>query len=261
MKKINDRKCLVCRFVSSNVFTKKILNKYKVSYHQCGECGFIQTEKPYWLKEAYSNPIIDSDTGILSRNVILSKITALVALLFTKRNSQVLDYAGGNGLLTRLLRDIGVDSFWSDKYSENIYAKNFIFSKNKQYDIVTAFEFLEHLENPVKDVKKIFEQHRPKLFLFSTTLHDGNPPKDWWYLAPQGGQHISLFTKKSLKRLAQRTGLKLSTNSRNLHILSSHKIPDLFLIGISIFYPILAWILPIFYKSKTFSDHEFISKK
>ena len=154
MKKINRKKCLICGSVSNYVFTKKILNKYEVNYYQCRKCDFIQTEKPYWLKEAYSNPIIDSDTGILSRNIVLSKITALTTLLFAKKDSLVLDYAGGYGLLTRLLRDIGVDSFWSDKYSENIFAKDFIIKKKNHYDVVTAFEFLEHLENPVKEIKK-----------------------------------------------------------------------------------------------------------
>lgn len=193
IKIMNKEKCLICGRTANYIFTKKILNKYKVKYYKCNKCNFIQTEKPYWLKEAYSNPIIDSDTGILSRNIMLSKITALIFLFFAEKESKVLDYAGGYGILTRLLRDIGINCFWLDKYSENVFAKNFEFSKKEQYDVITAFEFLEHAENPIKKVKRIFKIYKPKLFIFSTTIHNGNPSKNWWYFAPQGGQHVSFF--------------------------------------------------------------------
>lgn len=47
------------------VFSDKILHKYTVQYYQCPQCEYLCTEEPYWLKEAYANPINDTDTGIL----------------------------------------------------------------------------------------------------------------------------------------------------------------------------------------------------
>jgi len=51
---------------------------------------YIETEKPrYWLKEAYSSAIIDADTGIIGRNSTLSKISAMIFLIFCDKRSKV----------------------------------------------------------------------------------------------------------------------------------------------------------------------------
>jgi len=50
-----------------------ILNKYTIDYFHCPNCGFLQTQEPFWLDEAYKDPINISDTGYLSRNIYLSK--------------------------------------------------------------------------------------------------------------------------------------------------------------------------------------------
>jgi 2-polyprenyl-3-methyl-5-hydroxy-6-metoxy-1,4-benzoquinol methylase len=232
-----------------------VLNKYKVRYYKCSNCNLIQTENPHWLKEAYSSAIIDSDTGILSRNFALSRITSIFVLFFANKNSKVLDFAGGYGILTRMLRDVGVDGYWEDKYAENIFAKGFNSNSKTKYDMVTAFEVFEHLVRPVKEIGDTIKRYNPKTLLFSTTLHYGNPPKDWWYFVPDGGQHVTLYTKKSLKIMANRFGMKLSTDGRNIHIFSKRQIPGLFMKFICIFWPIISIIFPLFYRSRTFSDH------
>lgn len=245
--------CKVCRSKSEKIFSKQILGKYIINYYRCSNCGLIQTEKPFWLKEAYSSAIIDSDTGIISRNIVLSKITSIFLLFFGKK-PRVLDYGGGYGLMTRILRDIGIDCYWTDKYAENIFARGFEDRKNIRYGVVTAFELFEHFEDPVKELSQIIKTYKPKTIIFSTMLHNGDPPKDWWYFAPEGGQHITLYTKKSLQLLAQKFGMRLSTNGRNIHVFSDRRISGLLMKLISIFWSVFPIISPIFYKSKTFSD-------
>src|SRR5258707_10130160 len=92
---------------TSLLFTKKILNKYDVSYYRCNDTGFIQTEEPFWLEEAYSSVITKLDIGLPYRNIDLSERVS--RLLATKFNNKAifLDYAGGYGLFTRLMRDKG----------------------------------------------------------------------------------------------------------------------------------------------------------
>lgn len=249
--------CLICKSKTYFIYSKRILNdRYNVKYFRCINCGFIQTEKPYWLKEAYSSAIIDSDTGVISRNIALSRITSILLLLLSKKESKVLDYGGGYGILTRMLRDVGVDCYWIDKYAKNVFAKGFGHKRGTKYDVVTAFELLEHLENPVKEVKDILEKYEPKVFIFSTMLHSGNPPQNWWYFAPEGGQHISLYTKKSLELLAKHFRMNLSTNNRNIHLFYKYKIPTFIMIMVSLGWPIISLILPIFFRSKTFDDRK-----
>lgn len=247
--------CLICGSNSSFFASKKILRRYKVKYFKCDNCGLIQTEKPYWLKEAYFSPIIDSDTGVISRNIKLSKIAALINLLFIGKKSKVLDYGGGYGLMTRMLRDIGVDAYWTDKYAENIFTRGFEDKKGRKYSMVTAFELFEHFEDPHKEIKNLIKKYKPDILLFSTMLHNGNPPQDWWYFVPDGGQHIVLYTKKSLDIFAKDLGLKFSTNGWNIHIFSKKKIPNVFMVVISLLSPLFSFFLPIFYKSKVVEDN------
>jgi hypothetical protein len=236
--------------------TKILLKKYKVKYFRCTNCKFIEVEKPrYWLKKAYSSPIADIDTGIIRRNLLLSKISAIIFLVFCKKNSKVLDYGGGYGLMTRMLRDIGLDSYWYDKYAENIFAKKFVINKKSVYEMVTAFEVLEHLNDPIKEVREIIHRFSPKIFLFSTTVHNGKIPDDWWYFSETGGQHISLYSQKSLNIIASKLKLHFSTNGVNIHIFSKHKIPSILMIAISILNPVVSVLFPLFYKSKTLSDY------
>lgn len=252
--KIQTNACRVCSSKTKKVFSKKILGKYTVDYFQCKNCGLIQTEKPYWLKEAYSSAIINSDTGIIFRNNALSKMTSIFMLLLGRR-SKVIDYGGGYGLTTRMLRDIGIDCYWTDKYAQNIFAKGFEHKCKNKYDVVTAFELFEHLENPIKEVENITKTYKQKDIIFSTMLHNGKPQGDWWYFVPEGGQHITLYTKKSLEILAKKYGMKLSTNNRSIHIFSKKRIPTVVMNVVSIFWPTISSFTHIFYKSKTFSDY------
>lgn len=253
-------KCKICGNNCEYFLTKKILGKYSIKYFKCKKCKFIQTEKPFWLKEAYSSAIIDSDTGILSRNSTLSKITALILIFLREKTSKVLDFAGGYGVMTRMLRDIGIDAYWIDKYAENIFAKSFM-AKKKSYCVITAFEVFEHFENPNEEIKKIIDIYSPNTLIFSTMIHHGNPKVDWWYFAPEGGQHISLYSKESLKVIANSNNFHFSSNGRNIHIFSKKYFPSTLLYMISITWPLLSMILPVIYRSKTFFDRNTICKE
>ena len=45
--------------VGMNFFdTAMILKKYKVNYWRCQNCGFIETDTPYWLDESYSDAFV-----------------------------------------------------------------------------------------------------------------------------------------------------------------------------------------------------------
>ena len=64
--------CTLCTAPMNPFAEATVLNKYPVSYFKCSACGFIQTEEPYWLAEAYSDAIGKSDVGLVKRNLELS---------------------------------------------------------------------------------------------------------------------------------------------------------------------------------------------
>jgi hypothetical protein len=71
-------KCKICDSTAKHIFSAKIMSKYNIRYYGCPECGYLQNENPYWLKEAYQRPINFEDTGLLSRNILLTEKSAAI---------------------------------------------------------------------------------------------------------------------------------------------------------------------------------------
>lgn len=208
MEQIN---CKICGTQTSTAFNAKVLNKYDVYYFKCSNCGYLFTEKPYWLDEAYKNPINISDTGIMMRNIYFSKIVSSIIYFCFDKSAKYLDYAGGYGIFTRLMRDIGFDFYWHDDYATNLLARGFEMKKDEhKYELLTAFEVFEHLSDPVEEIKKMTELSDS--ILFSTvTLPQEIPPTDWWYYGFEHGQHISFYAEKTLRTIADKFGMNFYT--------------------------------------------------
>jgi hypothetical protein len=107
------------------IFNTDVLNKYKVDYFQCLNCNFIQTEKPYWLDEAYSDAITKLDIGIIYRNINFSNtITQFFKNNLFSSDGIYLDYGGGYGIFVRMMRDKGFNFYRQDVFCNNLFAKN-----------------------------------------------------------------------------------------------------------------------------------------
>ena len=185
----------------------------------------MQTESPYWLKESYSDAISVSDTGVMSRNIIFSKLATIMMSLCVNTKRDFLDYGGGYGIFTRIMRDNGFNFYWYDKYAINLVARGFEGSiSDKRYEAVTSFENFEHFENPIEEIEKIFSL--TDFVLFSTELITVPAPStnNWWYYCLEHGQHISIFSNKTLEYIAKKYGYNLISNGRNLHIFSKKKL-------------------------------------
>jgi hypothetical protein len=204
-----------------------ILQKHQIKYFRCDHCGFIQTEKPYWLSEAYTETIARSDIGLIGRNIKFSNISSVIISVFFNCKAHFLDYGGGNGMFVRLMRDKSFNFFWQDLYSENQFARGFERKDGDKYDLVTAFEVFEHVEDPISEIKRMLSYSDN--ILFSTILIPANNPlpEDWWYFALDSGQHISLYSKQSLKELASKLNLHLYSNGKTLHLLTRKKLPEI----------------------------------
>jgi hypothetical protein len=215
--------CRVCGAASTFAFAQKVIGR-DVSYFDCARCGYVQTESPYWLEEAYADPIDELDTGIMWRNS--QNALCVVSTLAAARRirGRVLDHAGGYGILVRLLRDAGVEAHWEDKYCKNLLSRGFE-ADDKAYDLVTAFEVFEHLAHPLQELEAMLA--RAGLALISTNLitTKETPAPDWWYYGPEHGQHIGFFRLRTLMHMAQRLGCYCRSNGRTLHLFSRQPIP------------------------------------
>src|SRR5450631_1795948 len=95
--------CWCCRSPCADFGSNSVLGRISVKYYKCPRCGSVRTEEPYWLDEAYSSPIAALDIGLLGRCLRLAEVTELFCSLLN-RHGTFLDWAGGYGTLTRLLR-------------------------------------------------------------------------------------------------------------------------------------------------------------
>ncbi|TAN04158.1 MAG: class I SAM-dependent methyltransferase [Rhodanobacteraceae bacterium] len=210
--------CKVCGGASAAFGELTVLGRHRARYRRCEACGYVFVDDPNWLDEAYADHAIAAlDTGIVVRNLWLAD--ALDALLRWRfRNvRRALDHGAGTGLFVRLMRDRGYDFRWSDPYCENLFALGFEADEAQTFDLVTCFEVIEHLVEPLP----VFEQlaARAPILIFSTELlpeHD-NHPGEWHYYAPATGQHVGFFTQASLRKLAARLGRHFASDGRMLH--------------------------------------------
>ena len=218
--------CRICNKKSRLWGHGDILDKHSIAYFVCDHCDFLQTEEPYWLKEAYSEAIATTDVGLVQRNLTAAGISRAMIHSFFDSDGRFVDYGGGYGLFVRLMRDRGFDFFRHDPKCENLFARCFEADPegNDRFELVTAFEVFEHLAYPIPEIERMLQFSDSILF---STLLISEPPKkpgDWWYFSPETGQHVSFYSLRSLRHLAEHFGLHLYTDHRQLHLLTARKV-------------------------------------
>lgn len=253
------KQCPVCSNQQRPYFQETVLRKYRVDYFYCDTCGLLQTEKPYWSDEAYQSAIASADTGLIQRNITLSKLLCCTLFFLFDRQGKCLDLGGGYGILTRLLRDIGFDAYWSDPYCENLFAQGFEANETTPpFNVITAFEVLEHLHDPLDFIESSMVKTGASTIIFSTELfHQAPPmPEDWHYYAFNAGQHISFYQTKTLRYLADVLSLTFLTCG-SFHVFTNQKIhPLTFRLLTSRLRIILNLYVKKKMRSKTLSDHQ-----
>lgn len=254
--------CRICSQKVDILFNHLILNKYKVAYYFCDSCRFIQTENPFWLEESYLDPISSIDAGIIKRNLLFARRSSTLIYFLFNHRKLFLDYGGGNGLFVRMMRDIGFDFYWDDKYTDNLLSKGFNAPNNiNEFKLITSFECFEHFVDPIEEISNLIE--KTDSILFSTQLFKDGPPKpeDWWYYNFEAGQHISLYSLHTLKVIANKFNLNLNSDYRGFHLLSKKKINNtLFNLLLKFSLVGLSSFVKIVMKSKTKSDMNYLKK-
>ncbi len=224
-------KSLITGKSTTLIFQANILKKYPVSYYRCDETGFIQTEQPYWLDEAYSTAITDSDIGLVTRNMNASAMTIGMIEKWNWTGNRFLDFGGGYGLFTRLMRDAGFPFLHYDERCSNLFAVGFEADFTNEgttecYDLLTAWEVFEHFADPIKSIQQLTE--RSERVLFSTILVPSVPlvrSGDWWYFMPETGQHIAFYTVDALRYVAIKLGLSFYTDGTSYHLFTRKPLP------------------------------------
>lgn len=261
-------KCKICDSESKHVKTLTVRKQYQAEYYLCDSCGFMFVDNPTWLAEAYESPINITDTGYVTRNVYLSRKTLILFSLIFGKNKTYLDYGGGYGILTRLMRDYGLDFLWDDIYTKNLFAQGFEYKAGSSSPIeaLTTFECFEHLPNPKEEIGKMFSI--TKNIFFSTVLLPEDtknvPPGDnWEYYGLNHGQHVAFYSHDSLLYIANKRNVHLYSDGKNLHLFSEKKIPHWIfkLLMFSTKFELDLFIRKLILKTKTYIDNRELKKR
>jgi len=205
--------CRLCGQRARFVCTQKVLHRHDVAYFRCSDCDLIQTERPFWLDEAYTSALSALDTGAIERTRLSTELTlCLASLCRVSADSPCIDYGGGHGILTRAMRDYGYNFFWHDKYADNLFARGFEANPRRRHTMLTCFEVWEHLPNVGADLEAFFRPGHDFL-LIGTFLHRGHRDK-WWYYSPKTGQHVAFFSGRTMHFIARRFGYEVIESQR-----------------------------------------------
>ena len=259
--------CPICSGVMESSFKAEVLGKYLAQYEICNSCGFLRVNEPHWLDEAYSSAIAAADTGLVMRNISLACKVAGTLYWVTgdTGKGQYLDAAGGYGMLTRLMRDLGFNFFWSDKYCSNLLVPGFEYSKSRgRCTVVTAMEVLEHLTDPVSFIEEALSLSGAETLLFTTELYEGSPPKadDWWYYTFATGQHIGFFQRRTLETIGKKLDFNFAS-ANGIHIFSKKVINEKLLALVTGRWTarVAPWWIRRRLGSRTITDHEQMMRK
>ncbi len=200
-------RCRLCGGALHEHFRLKVLDRYEVAYLLCEVCGSLQTERPYWLAEAYASALADIDTGAVERCLRCQAVITATARVFGLAG-RVLDFGGGAGLLCRLLRDAGLDAWLYDRYAEPVYAPAYAVPLESvmpgSIALLSAIEVFEHCAEPASELGALFGL-QPTVLFASTEPYRGQGA-NWWYLNASAGQHVFFYSTRGLQLLAHRHG-------------------------------------------------------
>ena len=206
---------------NKGIFLKKA--GVPIYYALCEKCQFCYApDMILWTPEQFKAHVYNDDYLIVDSEYEEIRPKHNFALLSSKfgqfkNDFSHLDYGGGNGNLSSLLKTDGFDSTSYDVFVDQFAAV----ALGRQFDLITAFEVFEHHPDPNRLIKELSELLTPNgIILFSTILSDGNitPKKrlNWFYASPRNG-HISLFAKSSLELLARKFEFKLASDWFQYH--------------------------------------------
>lgn len=194
-----------------------------IHYFRCGRCGFCNAPQMCaWSLDEFEERIYNADYARFDPDYVERRprgsVEQLTRMLDRDGPSvRHLDYGGGQGVLSRMLRERG----WNSRSYDPFVDRETKVASLGTFDLVTAFEVFEHVPEVGHLMDDIQHLLAPEgVVIFTTLVSDGylspTPPLTWWYAAPRNG-HISLFSRDSLGLLGRRYGLHFGSFSVDLH--------------------------------------------
>jgi len=199
------------------------LSGVPIYYRRCAACGFLFTDAfDDWSVDQFRTHIYNDGYVAVDPDYLVTRPTTnagAVARFWAphKADMRVLDFGGGNDVFCTALRSDG----FRDAITYDPMVPEHALRPEGTFDLVTCFETLEHVPDPLATIGKIVECVGEPGAVFYSTL---TQPDDfdaqgmsWWYVGPRNG-HISIFTQQALAVAWGRYGFKTAALNAGTHI-------------------------------------------
>ena len=192
---------------------------------KCSSIGYKKILNESELSEIYQkawNLSISSKKGNFASGSTDEKISdslIKLALKYSNKNSKFMDYGAGKGNLTKRLIKLGIRNVSAvEPFGPNPNLKNIIWYKDIDsipnecsYDLIFMIEVIEHLTDPLVQLKKIRKKLNNDGWLFITTpntkgikaILNGEKWKE-----SNNPTHINLFSYKGISELLFKAGFR-----------------------------------------------------
>ncbi len=200
-----------------------------IYYRRCANCRFVFTDAfDNWAADQFKTHVYNDDYRMVDPDYQTKRPRAnaeVVARLWGQHaaETRVLDYGGGNGVLCNALLEHG----FTVAQTYDPMVPEFARRPDGKFDLVTCFETLEHLPDPMAGISSILESAAETgLILFSTLVQPADFEKigiNWWYIGPRNG-HVSIFSKQALTVAWNCHRYQVASFSDNIH-LAFRKLP------------------------------------
>lgn len=197
--------CTACESDTTTLLGSRLfLKKYEANIYNCNNCNLVFVENPHWLNEAYSMKYdTDIDAGRYMRNEIVCNY--IKDIFGSSDKLSLLDFGSGEEKILENYLDKSTSNITAVSYDK--YFDNDSYKLENKYNIFTAIEVAEHIKP-----KEFWDFCIDKAdhFIITTGLHDDKDVLDWEYFARDYGQHINLYSFRTLKYIAKKYKLKVS---------------------------------------------------
>jgi hypothetical protein len=194
-----------------------------VQFRRCANCGFLFTECfDDWADHDFKQFIYNGDYIRLDPDYAEMRPRAKARMLCKQFQAdrtvlRMLDYGGGNGLLSRCLREAG----FTTAVTFDPFTPEFSHRPAGRFDVITCFETMEHLTDPLAKIDDMVGLlSKVGAVIFSTLVQPANFESvgmSWWYVGPRNG-HVSLFTREALAIAWRRHGFSVCSFDEDNHL-------------------------------------------
>ncbi|TAD99071.1 MAG: methyltransferase domain-containing protein [Bacteroidetes bacterium] len=215
----NHQKCLVCQH---NNFS--VMQNYEHAFLQkCNSCGFVFCSKIPTQSELIAHYNGYSRQDDISPITIKRYEELLENFEKYRKTNRIIDIGCGNGHFLKVAQKKGWQVYGTEFTDEaikkceekNIQMQQGILNPANYeadfFDIITSFEVLEHINNPIEEVKNFKQILRKNGLIYLTTPNFDSLSrlylKQSWTVI-EYPEHLSYYTVKTLKQLFENQGFK-----------------------------------------------------